>query len=400
MFTVLQESESKLLHSLTSIRAESYYYYALHFHFSKLDDSHRTPYQIKIAVNIIDNFFKGYEGEIFLYKDSDVFVLYKGEDKTLLDKIIFQLRYLFVDDTLAFVQNGVANPNFCSVYTLAFQWQDFLTVCQKKMGPKESHITISVNSEDKLPISPALLLDIEKELPLLNLSQAMRNQPVCVVSPEKVTTIFAEFYISMAHLAQLFSKKIDLFADKLLFRYLTTKLDKYVLNLLTQQAELYCSRPISINLNMINLISDEFQKFDQAMTVLPKSSIVIEVDVGDVFLDIAGFIAAKEYLKNLGYHICLDGLNISSFVQLDREKSGFDLVKLKWHPDIERAKNSAIHEMMVAAVHRYGTSRIVLCNCDSLAAVEFGQSLGISLFQGWYIDDLLSQSKKQNHSNQ
>ena len=41
-------------------------------------------------------------------------------------------------------------------------------------------------------------------------------------------------------------------------------------------------------------------------------------------------------------------------------------------------------------VDRCGRARIILTRCDSDAAVRFGKSLGITMFQGLYIDEQLS----------
>src|SRR5690606_1038125 len=78
--------------------------------------------------------YKQQEGGIFLCRDADIFVVYKGEDRPLLEKGVFQLRYLFVDDPLAYDTNGDENPDFCRVYDLAFQWHEFHDVCRRKFG--------------------------------------------------------------------------------------------------------------------------------------------------------------------------------------------------------------------------------------------------------------------------
>jgi hypothetical protein len=44
---------------------------------------------------------------------------------------------------------------------------------------------------------------------------------------------------------------------------------------------------------------------------------------------------------------------------------------------------------MQASVEALGRSRAVLCRCDSEEAVRFGQSLGITIFQGRFIDSLV-----------
>ncbi len=51
-----------------------------------------------------------------------------------------------------------------------------------------------------------------------------------------------------------------------------------------------------------------------------------------------------------------------------------------------RATSKARKTALIEAVQTTGTNRVILCRCDNRSAVEFGQALGISLFQGRYLD--------------
>ena len=45
-------------------------------------------------------------------------------------------------------------------------------------------------------------------------------------------------------------------------------------------------------------------------------------------------------------------------------------------------------------IDRCGRARIILARCDSDEAVRFGQSLGITMYQGRYIDKLLTSESR------
>lgn len=45
-------------------------------------------------------------------------------------------------------------------------------------------------------------------------------------------------------------------------------------------------------------------------------------------------------------------------------------------------------------VDRCGRARIILSRCDSDEAVRFGQSLGITMYQGRYVDRLLANESR------
>jgi len=42
------------------------------------------------------------------------------------------------------------------------------------------------------------------------------------------------------------------------------------------------------------------------------------------------------------------------------------------------------------ALNEYGPTRVVLCHCSDRNALKFGHRLGITLFQGRFLDQLLS----------
>jgi len=53
-----------------------------------------------------------------------------------MEKAIFQLRYLFIDDPLSYNSDGDENSDFCAVYDLGFQWRIFYQLCKEKVGIK------------------------------------------------------------------------------------------------------------------------------------------------------------------------------------------------------------------------------------------------------------------------
>ena len=45
----------------------------------------------------------------------------------------------------------------------------------------------------------------------------------------------------------------------------------------------------------------------------------------------------------------------------------------------------------VVQVERIGRGRVILARCDNEAMVRNGQKMGITMFQGFYVDDLFKQ---------
>ena len=110
----------------------------------------------------------------------------------------------------------------------------------------------------------------------------------------------------------------------------------------------------------------------------------------DIFGDMGAYMFARDFMRERGYRICLDGLNHLTLQFIDRERLGLDLLKLIWTPDMADDMSGNRTAELKEHVDRCGRARIILTRCDSDEAVRFGQSLGITMFQGRYIDKQLN----------
>src|SRR5690606_18584896 len=120
-------------------------------------------------------------------------------------------------------------------------------------------------------------------------------------------------------------------------------------------------------------------------------TIVIELQKMDVFADVARFLFAREFLLDRGYRICLDGLTALSLPFVERQKLGFDLIKLHWTPQLRQQIEGKDGDRITAAIEAANPRRIVLMRCESDDAIELGREHAISLFQGYFLDHLLAE---------
>ena len=77
---------------------------------------------------------------------------------------------------------------------------------------------------------------------------------------------------------------------------------------------------------------------------------------------------------------------------------GVDLVKLFWGADMAEQLNGPHGEALREAVRKMGSERLILAHCDSEQALEFGLSLGITLYQGYLLDTMLSKDRTRTAS--
>jgi hypothetical protein len=150
----------------------------------------------------------------------------------------------------------------------------------------------------------------------------------------------------------------------------------------------------SVNLNVASVLSPAFLNFDSDLPVGSRGTVVLELQQPDVFADLRAFAFARDFVKERGYRICLDGVTRESMAFIDPEKMGVDLVKLHWNDDLPREVGNGAGAEFRQALQRIGPDHIILHRCESEDAVRFGHSMGIPMFQGHHVDALLPVSER------
>jgi EAL domain-containing protein (putative c-di-GMP-specific phosphodiesterase class I) len=408
MRVISREPEAHLIELLQLVEENSQGWQAIAFHFSLLLEHYRSEYQLKIATNLMNDLLGDRDGAIYLCDDATIYVVVRNFPRQITEKMIFQLRYLFMDDPLAYTAEGDENPGFSTIYDIESQWQDFMNLCKRRLitrvrqsqgGIPRAAAAVVAGETPPPPITKSELkaftatnlAAIEREMRDIDLTVTIRRQPICAALPEtNIRTVFDEIYINISHLRQSMGIEVDLMSNRWLFKYLTQILDERTLDMVQRNPLRFLSTPISLNLNIPTLLSTRFTEFDAAIKPSSKGSIVLEMQVSDVFADMAGFLLAKDVVQKLGYRVCLDGVTELSLPHIDRQRLGFDLVKLIWNSDHQQDAKSAKNIALADAIRRAGNNRVILTRCDNKQAVEYGQALGITLFQGRYLDSVVN----------
>lgn len=438
MRIVTKDPEAHLIELLHLIEEQRQGWQAVAFNFSQLLEHYRSEYQIKIATNLMNDLLGDRDGAIYLCEDANIYVMVRHLPRPLMDKMVFQLRYLFMDDPLAYNQDGEESPEFSQVYEIEEDWQHFMDLCKKRLvvrvkrtqaaaptrpstfsagaatrpvaakpaAPKAAPVVKPMEfpkaeapkaSGEMRYFTGASLAAIEDKLKETDIISCMRRQPVVAVMPDNsVRTVFDEMYMNINALRQSLNTQVDLLSNRWLFKYLTQKLDEHMLDSIQKNPARYLANPSSLNLNIPTVLSTRFAEFDAAIKPSLKVSMVVELQIGDVLTDMQGFALAKDIVQKLGYRVCLDGLTDMNFPQIDRQRLGFDLVKVAWSGDSAKDAKSEKNASFADAVKRSGAKRVILTRCDNSSALEFGAALGINLFQGRHLDALVNLKGSEN----
>ncbi len=383
---------------------------AVYIHLSNLRAQNRQDHHQRMAAASFEQLIRRFDGRLFRLENADFVFACKGAEVTDIEAVIEKLRALFSEDPVA-MSGDEGGTRFTTWFDIgnpperdAFkQMADELYARSEERRERERlgrpddapSIGIARPQETTGPLTPELLGRLEEALGRMDIRGLIRRQPICAVIPgNEPKLVFNELFIAMAELKRQIMPGVDLFADRSLFQRLTQSLDKRVLAALPDMKS-DLERAFSLNVNVSTLLSPEFLAFDMQLRAATKKAVVFELQTADIFSDMGAYMFAREFIHDRGYRFCVDGLTHLTFPLVNREDLGVDLKKMYWAPDLSDEGQDARREKIRQSVAQAGAARVILCRVDDEIAVEFGQSLGISLFQGRYIDKLLNEQKGQ-----
>jgi EAL domain-containing protein (putative c-di-GMP-specific phosphodiesterase class I) len=371
---------------------------AIHIPLSLLLPYNRQPHHIRIAVNTFEFLVGRFDGQIFTMGNCDLIYIWKGSEIAAIDEAVMRLRHLFGHDPLAEDGDDDGKSRFCSWFDLERDYEGLLVVAQRLYEDyqKRSRRLAAIagpdggQSSEPQPLSPHRLGELVDAIARADLSNMMRRQAICAIAPKTApTALFRELYISVDELREIVMPGYNIASDRWLFQHLTQTLDRRMLQLLSKNDDSAIASAFSVNFNVATLVSDRFLAFDAGLSAATRSSIVIELQLIDIFSDLAAYVFARDFVKERGYRICLDGVTDRMLPFVDRDRLGLDLLKLRWDADILGESRTERREEIRQLIAAFGRARVILCHCDSAEAVSVGQTLGIVMFQGRHIDQLL-----------
>jgi hypothetical protein len=311
------------------------------------------------------------------------------------------VRYLFAEDPL-FTNagsGGADETQFCTWYNIERDYDALLarakTLNAERKAAQDSALRAQMDALGRAgaggtAIRPTHLDQIEHAIEHADLANILRRQDICAVVPGmKPAPMFHELYFSMHYLAQTLLPGHSVTSDDFLFRHLTRVLDRRMLALMTQRELFPMLRAAALNLNVRTVLSAEFMEFDRATNVKDRGSLAIELPALDITNEPDEYLFARDFLKERGYKIVIDGVKHLNLPLIDRDWLGFDFVKVPWTPSLfDDAAAGHRGEMLKSAIARTGRDRVVLCRIDSEDGLKAGEALGITLYQGRLIDGM------------
>lgn len=380
----------------------------LYLYTSKLQNQSLKSLQRQTLIETFENVVKKSGGELFSLPNDDMVVIFSKRAKEEILACLVKIKFLFHDDPLIRNAIDLEQIDFAKFFDIDnLENSEFRNVIKKAMaseqGNKENNSATSAKMSASFAggtrklrreLTPSMLAKVQKALLMTDFSSLIRRQSVCAVigkSPPQM--IFDEVFVSIADLRDMLLPDVDLTANPWLFQHLTETLDKRVLVSISRHDDGSLTSNFSLNLNVSTILSDEFLEFDENINASMRSTIVLELQLVDIFSDIKAFMLAKTFAQYRGYKICIDGITVDKLKYIDRENLNGDLIKIIWHPTFMDVIKEDKH--FTDYVNKAERSRMILCRVDDPQAVEVGNSLGINLYQGRYIQRMLTSQPRK-----
>lgn len=400
-------AEKLLLDAVLRLVAAKEKYRAVHIHLARLRDNQRKSDYLRIASDLFELRMSPHAGRLFVLGNGDLFFLVKNTRKELVVSAVERLRLLFAEDPVAHYAETPAEDRFATYYNFATDINRLL----EDVGAIARNALAVINGEipQKTPSRAFMPADLARLVTLLDgadLTNIVRYQTTCSMGDDGLPTpLFEEHFVSISDLRQACAPEIDLLADPWLFQYLTRTLDKRMLGYLSQHAARnerargpqgaeQKTLPFSVNLTLATVLSPEFRTFDERLPEGVRGQVTVEVQASDMFGDISAYMFARDYLRTRQYRICLDGLTHHTLPLFDFGRLGVDYAKIHWgsqgRPDGLNAAHPSSHREIAALIARIGAKHAILCRCEDEAALVTGRKLGFRLFQGRYIERLVT----------
>ena len=387
--------EQALLNHVKRLERAGGKHCAVQVHLSKLVVFQRLPECFEVVRVMLAREAKKIDASLFALFNNDLVVIYPSDALARMEEALARICHVLGIDPF-FSSGEQAAQQFCSHFDFESQFGALVDRIEQLIQARteKDHLarTARKGDSDGKPLDLGNLALLEKTIAQADLSGMTSRQPICEVGDDgRPVPLFFELFTSIGALRQTLMPDQNLFSDRWLFQYLTSKLDQRMLAWLCKNDDATLRHSFSLNINIASVLSQRFLEFDAGLDKTRRNTIVIELQKLDVFADVARYLFAREFLLDRGYRICLDGLTSLSLPFIERQKLGFDLIKLHWTPELRQQIEGKDGDKLRAAIEAANPRRIILMRCESDDAVQLGRELGVSLFQGYFLDHLLAE---------
>jgi len=373
--------------------------FAVVLNLSQLRSQNRQPHHIRIASRSFDSLLNAADVQIYILTSGDLVLMCKDIRVDDVDYAINKVRTLFQSDPLARTGKGNTRDEFTTWYDFEIEFEDFKEfVADLSSGPAG----LAQISEDASAgqgagagiagqsLDAFSLAKIDDSLNRTRIGDMIREQAAVIIGADGTEQIlFYENFVSVGQIQQRFAPGFNLGSNIWLFNHLTETIDRRLLRTIEQDDFGVLPHKISLNLNISTVMGKDFQRFEDEVSENTEK-VIIELQQMDVFSDIPQFRKARNYLKDRGYGVLIDGLSQHTLQLFNPGDLEADFYKVAWGIEYSETESIEDHAELAELVDGVGKDRFILARTDSEEAIRWALTLGVRRFQGFFIDTLVN----------
>ncbi|MBT4038637.1 MAG: hypothetical protein HOE65_01220 [Rhodospirillales bacterium] len=198
-----------------------------------------------------------------------------------------------------------------------------------------------------------------------------------------------EYFVAMEELRRHAFPEVQLRGSGNVFNQLTVELDTILMNLF--RAFVDKKTKASINLNVESVFTQTFQKFQESFGDDGFANLVFEFRQPDILQHFDQYEVAAATIYGKQGNVAVDAIHPETIGVMNLGRVGATMAKIFWQQGAETSLPDLRQEIEEMA----SKGRIlILSRVDEHSAIELGQSLGINMFQGFLVDDMINGKNK------
>lgn len=353
---------------------------------------HESPQQFRIQRSMVIDLAERRGGRSFEMPNGDVVVAIPHKGSREADDILEELfEWILKDAQLS----DDAVRKRVDVFPLPERIEDFRHAIARYLGPRDADSPVSglvrPDPDDageavlKGPLVPAMLDRLEHRIMRSDIRPFVERQPVYTMpaSPAgRWMPILEERRISLARLRERMFPQVDIASTNPLFTQVCRFLDERMLHHLMARR----SRPeskVSFNISVHTIVDRVFDTFLAQIPEVNRQNLMVEIQCGELFQDVAKSLAAIRRLRGHGLGVIIDGITLEFLPYVRIDKIDHDYLKIMLPRGTAQLLESGSR---IRAVRKLPVDRVILSQCDHDSALRIGDALGIRLYQGWHLD--------------
>ena len=232
-----------------------------------------------------------------------------------------------------------------------------------------------------------LLEDVSNELGPRDFARAfVRHQELAEIPPGgKVKVVMREYFASMDLLKRHALRGVEMRGSGNLFNQLTILLDQIVIAAFqeTNPEGVRCS----LNINVESVFTRGFEEFINTAGGTKFVDILFEFRQANILQNFDEFSVACDLIRSRGGRIAVDAIFPETVGLVNLNRLHVEMAKVFWRQGAEISLPKARDD--IRAMQDGGT-RFAFVRVDDQGAIDVGHDLGVTLFQGFYVDRLLA----------